>query len=88
MTEAGMLCVTVAKGNGSWHILDSVEALIIPEDLKKELTSNANCMDVFLTFSKSARKSMLYRLVAAKRAETRDNRIAERIKTVNEKGNK
>jgi uncharacterized protein YdeI (YjbR/CyaY-like superfamily) len=86
MTDAGLHCITVAKGNGSWEILDSVEALIIPEDLEKALASDGNAMDVFLSLSKSERKLMLYGVVVAKREETRRKRIGEIVKVVNEKG--
>jgi uncharacterized protein YdeI (YjbR/CyaY-like superfamily) len=85
MTDAGLHCITVAKGNGSWEILDSVEALIIPEDLEKALASDGNAMDVFLSLSKSERKLMLYGLVVAKREETRSKRIGEIVKVVNDK---
>ena len=35
MQEAGYKTIEIAKVNGSWSILDEVEALIIPEDLKE-----------------------------------------------------
>ncbi|HHP7232666.1 MAG TPA: YdeI family protein, partial [Xenococcaceae cyanobacterium] len=40
MTEAGLEKIAIAKQNGSWHTLDEVEALIIPEDLQKSLKAN------------------------------------------------
>ena len=36
MTDAGYKSIETAKQNGSWAILDEVEALIIPEDLESE----------------------------------------------------
>lgn len=77
MTDAGLKCIEIAKQNGSWEILDSVEALAIPIDLEIELKSKPNAMDYFLSLSKSTRKAMLQWLVLAKRPETRQKRIAE-----------
>ena len=35
MTKAGLESIAIAKKNGSWSILDNVENLVVPEDLKK-----------------------------------------------------
>jgi uncharacterized protein YdeI (YjbR/CyaY-like superfamily) len=77
MTKAGFDSIEIAKQNGSWTIMDDVEKLIIPNDLKKELESNPNSKDYFLSLSKSKRKEMLAWIVLAKRTETREKRIKE-----------
>ena len=77
MMLAGLSCIEIAKVNGSWEILDSVEELIIPKDLENELEAKENAMDFFLSLSKSLRKGMLQWLVLTKRKETRENRISE-----------
>lgn len=77
MTHAGLACIQIAKQNGSWSILDSVEALEIPADLKEALTAHANAMNFFLSLSKSTKKALLQWIVLAKRAETREKRIQE-----------
>lgn len=77
MTEAGLACVTIAKQNGSWELLDDVEALIVPEDLEAALNAKAGAVAVFLGLPKSAKKAMLHRLLFAKRPETRAKRILE-----------
>ena len=77
MTHAGLACIQIAKQNGSWSILDSVEALEIPADLKEALTAHANAMNFFLSLSKSTKKALLQWIVLAKRAETRKKRIQE-----------
>ncbi|MBX2903960.1 MAG: YdeI/OmpD-associated family protein [Chitinophagales bacterium] len=77
MTHAGLACIQIAKQNGSWCILDSVEALEIPADLKEALTAHANAMNFFLSLSKSTKKALLQWIVLAKRAETREKRIQE-----------
>lgn len=77
MTPAGIESVKTAKQNGSWTILDSVEALIIPEDLKIALSKHKNATEFFLSLSKSLRKILLYKIVSAKRPKTRQKRIDE-----------
>jgi uncharacterized protein YdeI (YjbR/CyaY-like superfamily) len=77
MAQAGITCIEVAKENGSWNLLDSVEALIIPTDLEQALKAKVNAFDFFIGLSKSTKKAMLQWLVLAKRAETRQSRINE-----------
>ena len=77
MTEHGLKCINIAKENGSWTILDTAEALIVPEDLQIALTDNPNAESYFLNLSRSDKRNILQWLVMAKRAETRQNRITE-----------
>jgi len=83
MTKAGFDSIETAKQNGSWIILDDVEKLIIPNDLKKELESNPNSKEYFLNLSKSKRKEILAWIVLAKRTETRENRIKKVVECAN-----
>ncbi len=77
ISEAGLGCIEIAKQNGSWEILDSVEELMVPQDLEIELNSRPDAMTFFMGLSKSAKKAMLQWLVLAKRPETRQNRVSE-----------
>ena len=77
MTKAGYEIIEIAKQNGSWTILDEAEALIIPDDLDKELQKRKNAKEYFLSLSRSDKRNILQWLVLAKRQETRDKRIAE-----------
>lgn len=77
MTTAGIESIEIAKKNGSWTILDSVEHLIIPKDLEEEFKTKPTSKDFFLSLSKSNRKSILQWIVLAKRADTRERRIKE-----------
>ncbi len=77
MEEKGYKSIEIAKENGSWIILDKVEALIIPEDLKAEFTNHKGSLEYFYSLSKSAKKILLYWVVSAKRKETRQKRIFE-----------
>ncbi|WP_319480921.1 YdeI/OmpD-associated family protein [uncultured Draconibacterium sp.] len=77
MQEAGYKSIEIAKKNGSWFILDEVEALIIPADLKKELDKRVGALEYYESLSKSVKKILLGWVVLAKRAETRKKRIIE-----------
>lgn len=77
MTPAGYESIAVAKQNGSWNILDSVEGLVVPEDLKAALEDRSGATEFFENSSRSSKKAMLQWLVMAKRTETRQARIAE-----------
>jgi uncharacterized protein YdeI (YjbR/CyaY-like superfamily) len=75
MTKTGTECIEIAKANGSWEILDSVEALIIPPNLEAELKARAKAMDFFLSLSNSKIKTLLAWVVMAKRPETRQKNL-------------
>ncbi|MBT1704088.1 YdeI/OmpD-associated family protein [Fulvivirgaceae bacterium PWU20] len=82
MTSAGLKCIEVAKENGSWEILDSVEALAVPEDLLHYFKKENKAKTYYEGLSKSLKKQLLLWLVVAKREETRKKRIAEIIKSL------
>lgn len=77
MKEAGYKSIEIAKENGSWTILDKVEALIIPDDLKSAFEKYKGSMEYFNSLSKSVKKQLLYWIVSAKRIETRQKRIQQ-----------
>ncbi len=77
MKEEGYKSIEIAKENGSWAILDEVEALVIPEDLQEEFSNYKGSMEYFDSLSKSVKKILLYWVVSAKRKETRQKRILE-----------
>ncbi len=77
MTEAGFTIIEKAKQNGSWTLLDDAEALIIPEDLDRELHQKPTAKTYFLSLSRSDKRNILQWLVLAKRQETREKRIKE-----------
>ena len=80
MKEEGYKSIEIAKENGSWTILDQVEALIVPEDLKKEFARYEGSKDYFESLSQSTRKILLHWVVSAKREETRQKRVLEIVK--------
>ena len=77
MEEEGYKSIEIAKENGSWTILDGVEALIIPEDLKEEFANYKGSIEYFGSLSKSVKKILLHWVISAKRKETRQKRILE-----------
>ena len=79
MMPAGYASIDIAKKNGSWSILDEVEALIIPPDLEKAFEAHPGSKEAFLSLSKSAQKAWFHRLVMAKQAATREKRIGELV---------
>jgi uncharacterized protein YdeI (YjbR/CyaY-like superfamily) len=82
MTEAGLACIDIAKANGSWTILDEVEALVIPADLEKAFTKKGRTF--FELLSRTDKRNVLQWLVLAKREETRIKRIAEIVTLANQ----
>lgn len=77
MQQAGYETIRIAKENGSWNILDSVEDLTIPDDLEEAFKIKVGAKDYFLSLSKSMKKMMLQWIILAKRPETRQKRIDE-----------
>jgi uncharacterized protein YdeI (YjbR/CyaY-like superfamily) len=85
MTEAGLKSIEVAKQNGSWTILDEVEKLTIPKDLKAAFKNKPIAKAFFENLSKSVKKAMLQWIVLAKRPETRQKRITEIVDLAEQK---
>lgn len=77
MTKVGFESIETAKQNGSWTLLDDVEALVVPEDLKNELAKDQTATSYFDNLSKSSKKILLHWVHSAKRPETRQKRISE-----------
>lgn len=76
---AGRAKFDAAQADGSWSLLDAVEALEVPADLTRALAKNAAAKKNFAAFPPGARKQILYWIHTAKRAETRQKRIAETV---------
>lgn len=85
MQEAGDKTIEIAKKNGSWSILDEVEALVIPKDLKKEFNERVGSLEYYESLSKSVKKILLAWIVLAKRPETRQKRINEIVEAAEQK---
>ena len=85
MTKAGFSSIETAKQNGSWTILDEVEALLIPTDLEEAFQKRPNARSYFLSLSRSDKRTILQWLVLAKRSATRQNRITELVELADQR---
>lgn len=77
MTEAGYKSIDIAKSNGSWSILDDVEALVIPHDMIQAFNEWKGSREFYESLSPSVKKSLLQWVILAKRTETRQKRIMD-----------
>jgi uncharacterized protein YdeI (YjbR/CyaY-like superfamily) len=80
LRPAGLAVIDTAKTDGSWTLLDTVEALEPPPDLVAALAASPAAEAAWHTFSASAQKQLLLWLVTAKKPETRAARIAETVR--------
>ena len=78
MEAAGLAKIAAAKRDGSWTLLDSVEALEVPDDLRKAL--GAAGLRKFGALTPGRRKEHLRALVTAKRPGTRAKRISDIVR--------
>jgi uncharacterized protein YdeI (YjbR/CyaY-like superfamily) len=77
MTDAGRRAVAVAQANGWWTILEPVEDLIEPEDLRVALDADPVARARWDALVPSTRKQLLFTIVSAAGAQTRAKRIAK-----------
>ena len=89
LMPAGLTKIEAAKQDGTWSKLDDVESLVIPDDLCSALATYPNGTKYFNAFPKSVKRGILEWIRNAKRAETRQKRIAEtaRLADVNKRAN-
>lgn len=87
MTKAGYDRITTAKQNGTWLLMEDIEKMIIPEDLKSALEKYNSAIEFFRSQPKSIKMQMMHWVVTAKRAETREKRIKEIAELANKKMN-
>ena len=81
MHPAGLAKVAAAKRDGSWSLLEAVEALTVPPDLRRALVA-ANARARFAALSSSAKRAHLYALATAKREETRARRVVAIVRAL------
>lgn len=77
MAPAGEEAIAVAVANGAWTLLDDVEELREPEDLRAALDTRPAAWGHWRAFPPSARRAMLEWLVQARTTSTRDRRLDE-----------
>ena len=78
MQAAGHAAVSRAKADGSWDSAYAGQATIeVPSDLASALKANPAAKQMFARLSSANRYAILYRVVTAKRTETRHRRIEQ-----------
>ncbi len=77
MTDAGRSAIEAAMADGSWSILESVEALTVPGDLAAAFAARPGTIERWDAFSPSAKRAYLLWIVSAKRPDTRARRVTE-----------
>ena len=80
MAQAGAACVEAAKVDGSWSALDDIEHLVEPDDLRAALDADPDARRHWDAFPRSPKRATLVWLADAKRAETREKRVAECVR--------
>jgi len=76
MTDAGRAVVDRAKADGTWTILDDVEALVVPDDLAAALAEAGDARAHWDSFPAGVKKQLLWWVKSARREATRERRIA------------
>jgi uncharacterized protein YdeI (YjbR/CyaY-like superfamily) len=84
LAPPGIARIEGAKSDGSWTLLDDVEALIVPDDLAAALDAEPGAREAFDGFTDSIKKATLWHVKSAKRAETRARRIAQVVAAASE----
>jgi uncharacterized protein YdeI (YjbR/CyaY-like superfamily) len=84
MAPAGLEKINAAKSDGSWTLLDAVEALEIPPDLETALAAYPQARTNFDAFPRSAKRAILEWIMQAKRPETRAKRVGETARLAEE----
>lgn len=79
MHAAGLAKISAAKKDGSWSMIDAIEALIMPDALKKAFSKNKKALTHFEAFPPSVKKAIYQWVQSAKTDETRDKRIVETV---------
>jgi uncharacterized protein YdeI (YjbR/CyaY-like superfamily) len=75
MCEAGIASIDESKRNGLWDFMDDVDALIIPNDLERQLKVFSPAAENFNAFSTSYRRNVLRWIKIARTPTTRAKRI-------------
>lgn len=76
MAPAGLARIAAARQDGSWTLLDEVEQLLVPADLAAALQAQPPAEVFFASLSRTDRCNLLQWLVLARRADTRQHRLA------------
>jgi uncharacterized protein YdeI (YjbR/CyaY-like superfamily) len=79
MTAAGLQKIEAAKKDGSWIVLDKIEALEMPTALKKALAKNKIANTNFNAFPPGIKKQIYQWIISAKTDTTITKRVTETV---------
>lgn len=82
MTPQGLAAVARAKADGSWSVLDDIDALRVPPDLAAALAAAPGARVRFDALSASRKKAAMWWIASARRLQTRARRIEETARSV------
>ncbi len=80
MQPAGQALVDEAKRNGSWEAAASGRLDVTPPDLAKALAAEPSAAAQWEAWAPTNRRMYVYWVLDAKRAETRERRVAEVVR--------
>ena len=84
MAPAGAAKVAAAKRDGTWTMLDAVEALEVPSDLATAFAAYPDAARRFDAFPRSAKRGILEWIVQAKTPGPRRKRVEETARLAND----
>ena len=81
MQPKGLEAVARAKENGSWGLLNDVEEMVEPQDLRDALDATSGARRHWEAYPGSYRRQILHWMLGAKRPETRRTRVERVVST-------
>ncbi|MBT8494709.1 MAG: YdeI/OmpD-associated family protein [Deltaproteobacteria bacterium] len=79
MQPAGRAKIDAAKRDGSWVLLDDVEAMIMPRDLEASFAEQPDARRNYDRFPDGAKRGLLWWIKSARTEATRQNRVAKTV---------
>ncbi len=79
MMPSGQAVIDLAKQTGTWDELADAQNLAIPDDLQRLFDEHNTAFKNFQAFPPSSQRLILEWIAKAKRAETRERRIAQTV---------
>ena len=79
MQPAGLRAIRTSKSNGLWRFMDDVDALSVPDDLRKALDACPMAAEWFDAAAPSYRRNVLRWIKLAKTPKTRTKRVIDTV---------
>jgi uncharacterized protein YdeI (YjbR/CyaY-like superfamily) len=77
--DTGIKKIEDAKKDGSWILLDKIEALEMPGELQKAFAKNKPAFKNFINFPASVKKQIYQWIISAKTEQTIQKRVTETV---------